>query len=158
VRLCRCEVEGMREDKGERKRGCGGGVSKRSAFFFSSSFLWLSTVFLFLEWKCKSRNRVSYCLPAFSSFFKSKNHCQVRTWLPSFKLGSQVRTWQSLRAELVESIPRQKNLAENYQLGTNTAKFELGNQVRIWHLARTWHELGSDQISRKWYISNSTAC
>ncbi len=29
------------------------------------------------------------------------------------KLGSQVRTWQSLCAELVESIPSQKNLAEN---------------------------------------------
>ena len=29
------------------------------------------------------------------------------------KLGSQVRTWQSLHAELVESIPSQKNLAKN---------------------------------------------
>jgi hypothetical protein len=29
------------------------------------------------------------------------------------KLGSQVQTWQSLHAELVESIPSQKNLAKN---------------------------------------------
>ena len=63
------------------------------------------------------------------------------------KLGCQVRTWQPLWVELVESIPSQKNLAENKH-GKNlpscnlAAKFEFG----------TWHELGSDQISHKWYI------
>jgi hypothetical protein len=37
VPVCRCDVEGMREDEGERKRGCGGGVSKRSTFFCAFS-------------------------------------------------------------------------------------------------------------------------
>ena len=113
VRLCRCEVEGMREDEGERKRGCGGGVSKRSTFFFSSSFLWLSTVFIFFGVEMqveKPCQLVSSCFFIFLQIKKSlppkklgrklstwHKYCQVRTWQPSSNLAlgtNLARTWQ----------------------------------------------------------------
>jgi hypothetical protein len=56
------------------------------------------------------------------------NFCVSSTWqsTATFKLGSQVQTWQALQAEFVENIKCQKNLAENSQLG---------------NLAQTWHKL-----------------
>jgi len=51
VRAERREEEGGGREPLEGKRCVG--------VFFFSPFLWLSTVFLFSEWKCKLRNRVS---------------------------------------------------------------------------------------------------
>jgi hypothetical protein len=73
---------------------------------------------------------------------------KFQTWQPSSNLA--VATGGTSR-----KYTKPKKLGSKVQTWKNFAKLKLGCQVRIWHLAQTWHELGSDQISRKWYISNN---
>ena len=127
VPVCRCEVEGMREDEGERKRGCGGGVSKRSTFFFSSSFLWLSTVFIFFGVEMqveKPCQLVSSCFFIFLQIKKSlaSSNLEVATggtsrkYTKPKKLGRKLSTWHKYCQ--VRTWQPSSNLA----LGTNLAR------------------------------------
>jgi hypothetical protein len=99
--------------------------SRSTRLFFQllfSTLLWLSTVFLFFGVEMQ----VEKPCPLVSSCFLM--FLQLGKSLPSSNLA----------------------VATGGTRGKYTKPKKLGCQVRTWHLARTWHELGSDQISRKW--------
>jgi hypothetical protein len=145
----RDEGGGGREG-GERESGCGGLVGG-APFFSAPLFYGFQRCSFFLESKCKSRNRVSYCLLLFHFSSNQKITakfelgCQVSNLAAKFELGSRDgrNSWKVYQAKKTwQKISNLAQILPSLNLGT---KFEFG----------TWPELGSDQISRKLYISNS---
>ncbi len=100
---------------GERREGGGGGRRERgrevAGVFFFSSFSMTFHGVPFFRSRNASRETVSI------SVFLLSHVSSTWQITAKFLLGIQVRTWQSLQAELVESVPSQKNLAAKYELG-----------------------------------------
>ena len=87
---------------------------------------------------------VSYCFFMFLQLGKS---------LPSSYLATKLETWQPLRAELVESIPSQKNLEARYKLGKILQSCNLAAKFEF----STWHKRGTSLAVIKYNASGKSS-